>query len=456
MENVKVSIIIPVYNPGELFNRCLDSASNQTLRDIEIICIDDGSSDGSLDTLNQYALDDSRFKVFTQSNSGAGNARNKGLEYANGEYIVFLDADDFIELDMCESLYNHAKSMDSDLILFDNRWYLEDNATRDFIHFDSFDEDYEKFVFDYHFIHDKVFSGFFGVIWTKFYKRTFLKDNVISFPSHKLYNDFEFHLKAVLLAKKIAYYPKIFYHYNKSGHSSLQTDFVGKREAIVFYDVLVGIMDFLIDNGFMDEFRIDFLNFIFRHFKTKVEEMDEIYKNEFFLKIKGFLESILIRAEEFNQMNYRNLPIYIHIVNSKSYEEFKLRMESCDMELFNPNNYPGFKETFNSFNDQKEDLNGDFDGSDLESQLAIERQKNECNDFFIIQLEQMLNLKNKELNQMKEISNMDPYVDNLKKTADEYYRIKENYKIIQKQNKELINENAELKKGFYNRIKKLF
>ena len=104
MNDVKVSIIIPVYNPGELLNRCLDSASNQTLKDIEIICIDDGSSDGSLDILNRYAKNDSRFKVLSQPNLGAGIARNKGLEYANGEYIVFLDSDDYIEFDMCECL----------------------------------------------------------------------------------------------------------------------------------------------------------------------------------------------------------------------------------------------------------------------------------------------------------------------------------------------------------------
>ena len=90
MDDIKVSIVIPVYNPGELLKGCLDSASNQTLKDIEIICIDDGSVDGSLDMLKKNAKNDSRFKVFTQSNLGAGMARNKGLEYANGEYIVFF------------------------------------------------------------------------------------------------------------------------------------------------------------------------------------------------------------------------------------------------------------------------------------------------------------------------------------------------------------------------------
>lgn len=455
MGNVKVSIIIPVYNPGELLNKSLDSASNQTLKDIEIICIDDGSNDGSLDILNQYAKDDARFNVFTQSNSGAGMARNKGLEYANGEYIVFLDADDFIELDMCECLYNHAKSLDSDLILFNNRWYFEDNTTRDFIHFDSFNQDYKKFIFDYHVIHNKVFSGFFGVIWTKFYKKSFLKEKNIVFPSHKLYNDIEFHIKTILLAEKIGYYPKIFYHYNKSGHPSLQTRYVGKREAIVFWDILVEIRDFLIEKGFMNEFRIDFLNYAFRHFGTKIDEMDENYINEFFLKIKEFFESLLITAKEFNQMSFKNLPIYVHIVNSHSYEEFKLRTELFDIGILNPYYYPYLDEIYDCLNEKQLLGYDDSDILNLENRLIIEEHKNECNNLYIMRLEDRLNFKNNQLNQ-EEIPNLDSYENNLKKTADEYYRIKENYRLLQNQNKELVKENAELKKGLSYKIKKLF
>ena len=280
------------------------------------------------------------------------------------------------------------------MVLFNNRWYLGDNSTRDFIHFDSFEEDPKTFVFDYRFIHNKVLSGFFGVIWTKFYKKSFLEDNNIGFPSHKLYNDLEFHIKSVLLAKRIAYCPKIFYHYNKLGHPSLQTKYVGKREAIVFYDVMVGIRDFLIEKGFMDEFRIDFLNFTFRHLYSKINEMEDGYKNEFFLKIKEFFESILITADEFNQMSFRNLPIYIHIVNSNSYEEF--------------------------------------------------------NNFYIMRLEDIICEKDDEINKLE--SN----IENLKKTTDEYFRIKENYTLLQKQNKELVKENSELKKGVSYKIKKYF
>lgn len=127
MNDVKVSIIIPVYNSEELIKVSLDSAMNQTLREIEIICIDDGSEDGSGDILKEYAKNDSRFKILSQDNARAGQARNNGLNHAKGEYIVFLDSDDWLEKDICELLYDHAMNLDVDLVLFDNRWYLEDS-----------------------------------------------------------------------------------------------------------------------------------------------------------------------------------------------------------------------------------------------------------------------------------------------------------------------------------------
>ena len=393
MNKIKVSIIIPVYNPGELLRRSLDSAVNQTLNDIEIICIDDGSKDGSADILKEYAEKDSRFVILTQENSGAGQARNNGLQHANGEYIVFLDSDDCLDKEMCELLYWHAENLNVDLVLFDSRWYFEDSR-KNFNHFDFFKEDYESFVFDYEFIHNKVFSGFFGVIWTKFYKASFLRKNNLLFPSHKMFNDIEFHIKSVLLADRIAYYPKILYHYNKTGQPSLQTSYLGKREAMVFYDVMVGVRDFIIENGFMDEFRLDFLNFSFRHFYSKIKEMDEEYKEEYFLKIKSFFESILISSDEFNQMSFRNLPIYVHIVNSNSYKEFKMRHECFDMEVLDPKKYPNLIDTSNLLQEENiermEDIDGEYLAYDNRTDLNIEKHKNDCNNLYIIRLEDRL------------------------------------------------------------------
>ncbi|MDR0723654.1 MAG: glycosyltransferase [Endomicrobium sp.] len=117
MTSPEISAIIPVYNTGKYLKQCLDSVCNQTFKDIEIICINDGSTDGSLDILKEYEHKDLRIKIIiNQKNEGAGAARNKGIETARGQYIAFVDSDDWIDLSYYEVLYNMAKSYEADLI----------------------------------------------------------------------------------------------------------------------------------------------------------------------------------------------------------------------------------------------------------------------------------------------------------------------------------------------------
>lgn len=113
-----ISIVVPVYNTSPYLKECLDSATNQTLKDIEIICINDGSTDNSYEILKQYANQDSRITVIDQQNSGVSVARNTGILNANGEYVLFLDSDDILCLDTCETIYNMAKQNNSDMICF--------------------------------------------------------------------------------------------------------------------------------------------------------------------------------------------------------------------------------------------------------------------------------------------------------------------------------------------------
>ena len=113
----EVSIVIPVYNVNKnLLKSCLDSVKNQTLKNIEIICVDDGSTDGSGLILDEYAKLDSRFKVYHQKNGGPSCARNRGIEMSSGEYIQFVDSDDHISVNMSQKLYNLAKQEDADIV----------------------------------------------------------------------------------------------------------------------------------------------------------------------------------------------------------------------------------------------------------------------------------------------------------------------------------------------------
>ena len=113
----KVSVIIPVYNIEEYLSQCLDTVLNQTLKEIEIICVDDGSTDNSLDILINYAKRDKRMTILKQENLHSGVARNAGISVAKGNYLSFLDSDDFFELDMLEKMYNKIFEKNSDIII---------------------------------------------------------------------------------------------------------------------------------------------------------------------------------------------------------------------------------------------------------------------------------------------------------------------------------------------------
>ena len=415
MDNIKVSIIIPVYNPGKLLIHCLDSVKNQTLKNIEVLCIDDGSTDGSLYILNEYSKSDNRFKVFTQNNLGAGSARNRGINEAVGDFIVFIDSDDWIEKDMCEILYNQAKSLNVDLILFNTIRHLKDNKTRDLIHFDSFYENPEKFTFDYHYIKDKVMNGYFGVIWCKFYKSDFIKENNLYFPMHKMFNDVEYHIKSLLLAKSIAYCPKILYHYMMIGQPSLQASFVGTHDSICFYDVMVDVKEFLINNNFMDEFRIEFLNYSFFYFKSKLNQMNQKYKNVYYVKIKSFFESLFISLNDLQKINEDYVYYYLHMLNHDDYYGF----ESAYNNFIENSNFQDVDINLFDFQDET-DLNDNNEYSIAEYKLIMDK-------IYISFLENCIFELNFKINNNKQnISNLNNELNNYKNL---FFDLKNEFKL---------------------------
>jgi glycosyltransferase involved in cell wall biosynthesis len=130
----KVSIIIPTYNVEQYLKECMDSVVNQTLKDIEIICVDDGSTDSSGKILDEYAQKDSRIKVIHKENGGYGKAMNLGIDNATGEYIGIVEPDDYVELDMYKSLYNAAKEHDVDLVKADFNRFVDKKSRRVFFY----------------------------------------------------------------------------------------------------------------------------------------------------------------------------------------------------------------------------------------------------------------------------------------------------------------------------------
>lgn len=175
---VKISVIVPVYNVEPYLPQCLDSLIEQTFNDIEIICVNDGSTDGSLDVLNHYAAKDSRIKVIDKPNGGVSSARNCGLDAAQGEYVSFVDGDDWLKRNAYEEIISAVDKRNVDMAVFGYYEYLDGNLTETGAKkvLKRFEE--EKIPFE------KLVLYFCNSICDKIYRRDFLQKNHLRFHEH--------------------------------------------------------------------------------------------------------------------------------------------------------------------------------------------------------------------------------------------------------------------------------
>ena len=208
----KVSIIIPIYNTAPYICKCLDSVLKQTLKDIEIICINDGCTDGTAEILNEYSLADKRIKVVAHNNLGPGVSRNEGISKAEGEYLIFVDGDDWIEPELCDECYKKAKQYSVPLISF-NAYQVSKNSKKKLDYFGITDR--EVCWKD---ISERVFESAFHS-WHFFYKKSFLVENNILFPSLSLCEDVPFVLKVLLSVPHMYVLNKCYYNYYQRGDS---------------------------------------------------------------------------------------------------------------------------------------------------------------------------------------------------------------------------------------------
>ena len=224
----KVSIIVPCYNVEKYLRQCLDSVINQTLKDIEIICINDGSTDSTLDILREYENNDNRIKVISKHNSGYGASMNIALETAKGEYIGIVESDDFVELNMFEKLYNTAKDNDLDLVRC--QYYLyksSDNSN------ELFDNSWVPMNKVYCPLDDNTPFMQAPAIWCNLFKREMIFDNSIRFleTPGASYQDTSFAFKLYASAKRFMMISNAFLHYridneNSSVNSVTKANFV--------------------------------------------------------------------------------------------------------------------------------------------------------------------------------------------------------------------------------------
>lgn len=213
---VKVSIIVPVYNAEKYLDRCMQSIYAQTLKEYEIILVNDGSKDNSLALCREYEKQDERVHVIDKENGGAGSARNAGIEVAEGEYLAFPDADDWFEKDMYQDLYDLAKSGDFDMV-FSGVNYYQQGKNGEMVYSRSSNVEVMRFNSQNE-CRNRVMELFptttiFDVPWNKLYKRVTVQNNNVRFRDLRRCQDATFNLDIYHYAEKVSTCDKAYYNY---------------------------------------------------------------------------------------------------------------------------------------------------------------------------------------------------------------------------------------------------
>ena len=215
----KISVIVPVYNVENYLSQCLESIINQTLKDIEIICINDGSTDLSKEILEKFQKEDKRIILVSKSNGGYGSACNTGLSLARGEYISIVEPDDYIDKNMLKDLYNLAKKNNTDIVKSAFYEYKDDINTVSKI---NWSKEYKmpQGVFKINDCTQLVY--FHPSIWSCIYKKAFLDKNNIRFVEAKGagWADNPFQVETLCLAKRIFYTDNAYYYYRLTNPAS--------------------------------------------------------------------------------------------------------------------------------------------------------------------------------------------------------------------------------------------
>lgn len=256
---VKISIIVPVYNTAKYLDKCIQTLIKQTLEDIEIIFIDDGSEDGSAEILKNYAKNDKRISILNQNHKRQGAARNYGLSIAQGEYIGFVDSDDWVELDMFEKLYYQAKETDSDIVMCSMNTF-EDGTNKIIVNtYNTLDIFNQKF-FENSFTPQDTLNFIFNISVSpcnKIYRKSLIVKNNIKFPENIYFEDNAFFFKSWLNAQKISLLNQKLYQYRKSTASTTKSD-KNKLDIFKTLDLTKNILE---ENNYYNRLKTDYLRY---------------------------------------------------------------------------------------------------------------------------------------------------------------------------------------------------
>lgn len=280
-----ISVIIPVYNDEEYLHVCINSVINQTYSDLEIICVDDDSSDSSYDILQYFAKKDDRIKVLkNEHNKGLGYNRNRGMEVATGKYVSFLDSDDWISPDTFEVLIEKAEKENLDVLIYKSIVFYEDTQNFGFERYYDmeFMDKWESKVFNHWDLDKTKLFSIPVAAWNKLYLKSFLDENDIRFPNENLiHEDNPFYCKMITSAERISILNKYFHNRRRRSGSIMTWN---NERLFDNISIVYRVLDvFLNEPKLYEYYKKEVLFYIFvAVLDAKYEQIDEQFKDQFY------------------------------------------------------------------------------------------------------------------------------------------------------------------------------
>ncbi|WP_405293709.1 glycosyltransferase family 2 protein [Methanobrevibacter sp.] len=327
----KISVILPIYNTAEYLPECIGSVLNQTFGEFELICVNDGSTDNSLAILEDYRLKDNRLRIITQENKGLSSARNTGLNKAKGDYILFLDSDDYLTLNALEELYSIASDKSLDLILFK------------IINFD--DETREKSTYSYFeltvlkgmvgsevFNYEDIKGKFFRIPVTapgKLYKKELLED--MEFRQGLIFEDNPFFIELMFKLKKAMVFDEYLYHRRVRNDSITNSNFSKFKDCVEIYNIIEQIIR---KYGRYEELKGQLFHRRCRDIYLRFSQVPDEFKKEFFNLIKRDFTSKRQGLKEDGTLDIaskRSKFIFDKAIECDDYKDFEVSVNEFDL-----------------------------------------------------------------------------------------------------------------------------
>ena len=288
----KISIIIPVYKVEQYLRQCLNSVVNQTMREIQIICVNDGSPDNSRTILQEYADRDSRIDIIDKTNGGLSSARNAAYPLIKGKYVLFVDSDDWIDLALCEKTYQKAEETGAQMTLFS---YQEEGGHGSAGMFRTITPNDKTTV------EEKLPVLDYPIACGKLWRSDFLLDNKLYFPEGLVFEDNLFNWKAVVLADRISVVPLRLYHYRCVSSSISQT---GGEHVMHIFPIFEKIHEYLLEAGCYTAYRDKFISKKLNAWHYHYHHIQKSLKPRYVAKIR---ESLTAEDWEFIHTAPKNL-----------------------------------------------------------------------------------------------------------------------------------------------------